>query len=239
MSLSLPVNSRRFTATENTLGASSSAPQFSVITAFEPGRKLSESYIAEKFRLSYGAEISEFMPELLLMHRGAINSGCQQDLRAALGMRRGTDSRALFLETYLDVPAEVILSEKIGKTVSRSDLMEIGNLVATQRGASQMLFTALTLLLCQQGVTWAIFTATPEVQKLLNRLKLKQFFLAEADPARLGEAQSQWGSYYHSNPAVIAVNARKALQVLQRHPLTASMLQSCEASLGQAPVMQA
>lgn len=217
---------QRRTAEANRPGIAS--PEFSVISAFEPGRKLTEDYIAGKFRACYGATLCTFMPELLVMHRGAISSGKRQDLDAALGLRRGADTCPFFLEHYLNSSAEQLLSSATQDNVARSKIAEIGNLVATRRGSSQLLFIALTALLCRQGIEWAMFTATPEVQKLLSRLKLKQIHLADADGSQLGEAEQDWGSYYHSKPAVIAVNAPQALRAISRHPLTAMMLDSCE-----------
>ncbi len=208
-------------------------PDFSVISAFEAGRDMAERYIAEKFRDSYGAKVTEFMPELLMMHNGALASGNLSDVSAALGMRRGTDGNQLFLEQYLSRPAEQVLADVCGEDVRRDTLVEIGNLVATQRGGSQLLFVALTILLCEQSAEWAIFTATPEVQKLLNRLHLEQHILGEADGERLGEARSNWGSYYDCCPSVMAVNAIKARRALRRHPLSALLMASCESQITQ------
>tara|TARA_R110001592_G_scaffold331083_1_gene613723 strand:- start:366 stop:1094 length:729 start_codon:yes stop_codon:yes gene_type:complete len=198
-----------------------SAPRLRVIGRRALSRPDTESYIAQKFASSYGATLREFLPYLLELRTAS-------GLGGALGMRRAAPGQTLFLERYLDEPAEGILGDLLASPVERGSMVEIGNLVATWRGSSQMLFIALAALIVQVGAEWAVFTATPEVQKLLARLGVKQYVLGKAEGSKLGEQLADWGSYYRSSPSLVAVNAVHALNIFARQPMTSMLLASCK-----------
>ncbi|WP_269618920.1 thermostable hemolysin [Zhongshania sp. BJYM1] len=200
------------------------SPQLSVIGRGAPERAEIEAYIANKFSAAYGAKLREFLPFFLLMRSHSKIAG-------VLGMRRGIHGHALFVEQYMDQPAEVLLANLLGNDVQRGSLVEIGNLVSTWRGSSQMLFIALASLICRSGAEWAVFTATPEVQKLLRRLHVEQYTLCEADGRRLGVQLADWGTYYDTKPTVIAVNARSAIDIFAKQPMTAMLLSGCDTQL--------
>lgn len=204
----------------------SSAPQFTVVGRDHADRREVEAYIAEKFFSRYGARIEHFMPELLTLR-------CNNNISAAVGFRRADDEQ-LFLEHYLDKPAEQRLSRILGYRLPRTDITELGNLVSTWCGSSQLLLIALTELLYRRGCQWTLFTATPEVSKLLSRLRLEQITLCHADGGRLGEELKNWGSYYDTRPAVTAVNAPLARIVLGDHALTRELLAQCQPLIASA-----
>ncbi|CAA0117942.1 MULTISPECIES: thermostable hemolysin [Zhongshania] len=199
-------------------------PQLNIIGRDAPERAEIEAYIANKFSAAYGAKLREFLPVFLLMRS-------RSGIAGVLGMRRGIHGHALFVEQYMDQPAEVLLANLLGNEVQRTSLVEIGNLVSTWRGSSQMLFIALASLICRSGAEWAVFTATPEVQKLLRRLRVEQYTLCEADGRRLGVQLADWGTYYDTKPTVIAVNARSAIDIFAKQPMTAMLLGGCDAQL--------
>lgn len=200
------------------------SPQLNVVGRDAPERAEIEAYIANKFSAAYGAKLREFLPVFLLM-------SSRSGIAGVLGMRRGIHGHALFVEQYMDQPAEVLLGSVLGSSVQRASLVEIGNLVSTWRGSSQMLFIALASLICRVGAQWAVFTATPEVQKLLRRLHVEQYTLCEADGRRLGVQLADWGTYYDTNPTVIAVNARSAIDIFTKQAMTAMLLSACDTQL--------
>ncbi|MEX1664055.1 thermostable hemolysin [Zhongshania arctica] len=202
------------------------SPRLSIVNRHAPERAELETYIANKFSASYGAKLREFLPFLLLMRAGPGIAG-------VLGMRRGIHGHALFVEQYMEKPAEILLGDILGRSVERSSLVEIGNLVSTWRGSSQMLFIALASLICRADAEWAVFTATPEVQKLLRRLRVEQYTLCEANGERLGVQLADWGSYYDTRPAVVAVNARNAIEIFAKQPMTAMLLSTCDSQLSE------
>jgi len=95
------------------------------------GRATVEAYIGQQFNDIYGASIRDFMPLFLSI-------SCRSKPITALGIRPAGD-RDLFLEQYLPRPIETFVSKVAGEFVSRREITEIGNLVATQRGGSQLL----------------------------------------------------------------------------------------------------
>lgn len=200
------------------------APHFVLCAAGARGRSTVEAYIASRFARIYGARLTHFLPLLLSLR-------CRGEISAAVGLGRAADG-PLFLEQYLDEPAETALGDAVRETVTRDSLVEIGNLVSTWRGSSQLLFIMLAELLGRARIRWAVFTATPEVSKLLHRLRLNQTVLCPADGRRLGPALSDWGSYYDSCPAVTVIDVRQALQALNAHAATRDLLQRCDAQAG-------
>ena len=185
----------------------------------DAAREEVEHYIAAVFAATYGARIHSFLP-LLLSQRGA------DGINAALGLRRA-DSGPLFLEQYLDQPVERQLARATGAPVVRRDIVEIGNLVSTSRGSSRALFLMLAELFAAAGVTWAIFTATPEVHRLLQKLTGNQVVLCQADGKRLGPHLADWGSYYETRPAVTAINVTAERRQLLERPLVRELMHGC------------
>lgn len=166
-----------------------------------------EQYIAEQFLDAHGASIHEFMPRLISMY-------CGERRIAAVGVRPAA-GMSVFLEHYLSNPVEQAIGQAVGSNVDRQDVAEIGNLVATQRGASQLLFLLLTAFLHQERFEWVVFTATPVVRKSLARLGFDLYALCQADPNLLSdEERSAWGSYYENRPVVVAGHVPTAMAVL-------------------------
>lgn len=192
---------------------------FRLSGADDSGRSLVESYIAGQFQQVYGARLRHFLPWLL-------SCGKDQRMHGVLGLRQAS-SQPLFLEQYLDGPVEAQLAVRTGTPVNRADIVEIGNLVATARGGSRLLFLMLAELFAAADLTWAIFTATPEVQHLLQKLTDNQLILCRADGTRLGAELADWGSYYTTSPAVVAINVRAERERLLARPLISELLDAC------------
>ena len=64
---------------------------------------------------------------------------------------------------------------------------------------------------------WVVFTATRELIGIFRKLGLSLLELAPADPGRLPEPADDWGSYYDSEPIVVAGRVRLALEKAQAH----------------------
>ena len=193
------------------------APAFQAHLPGDAGRARVERYIADRFQAVHGASIHDFMPVLLTM-------GCNGRTTAATGVRAAA-GQSLFLEQYLSGPVEQVLGEPVGDSVRRANIAEIGNLVASQGGSSYLLFMVLTAILEQAGFDWVVFTATPQVQKVLAYLGLRVHRLCRADPARLTQSSAaEWGSYYASQPQVVAGKVAEAMGVLEQRKLYAGVL---------------
>ena len=193
------------------------APAFQAHLPGDAERARVEQYIAGRFQAVHGASIHDFMPVLLTM-------GCNGRITAATGVRAAA-GQSLFLEQYLAGPVEQSLGAALGTTIRRANIAEIGNLVATQGGSSYLLFMVLTAMLEQASFDWVVFTATPQVQKVLAYLGLSVHRLCSADPARLTQSSAaEWGSYYASQPQVVAGKVSEAMGVLGGRKLYAGVL---------------
>lgn len=193
---------------QNLAKAAHSARQLRCYTANTPGRHAVETYIAAVFREQYAAHIDHFLPVLLTIESG-------DDIEAALGIRFG-ESEPLFVEHYLD---QSINDELAQRGFEHAAIVEIGNLVSTRPGCSQLLFILLAELLDELGRDTGVFTATAQVQQLLGKIGCELTTLCEADGTRLGDQFSQWGSYYETSPRVIASDVAATAQRLRQRPV--------------------
>jgi hypothetical protein len=154
-----------------------------------------ESFIAARFRAVYGANVSHFCNHVVGMR------GAQGGWHAAAGYTAAGSNR-LFLEQYLDAPAEALLSRASGCQVERDWIAEVGNLAATP-GLVRALIPALGAYLYQLGYRWVVFTATRELHNAFRRVQLEPLVLAPAEASRVPDRGAAWGSYYAHAPKVM------------------------------------
>ncbi|MFU8894862.1 MAG: thermostable hemolysin [Gammaproteobacteria bacterium] len=173
-----------------------------------PRRAEGEAFIAGIFRRRYAAELHAFAPNLVLLEAG-------ERICAAAGWRCA-GAAPLFLETYLDRPVEAAIGHVAGHPVPRERIVEVGNLASDQPGGSIDVILAMARHLDGLGYEWVVFTATRELIGIFRRLGLPPLALASADPDRLGAGADDWGSYYASEPVVVAGRIRLALERAQR-----------------------
>lgn len=163
-----------------------------------PFRNHVEEFIHSVFSRAYGADLNQFLPQLMALRDSDNN------VVSSLGMRLASED-ALFLETYLDTPVETVISEINMAPVSREKIMEVGNLASIHRGGLRQLIVALTSFLTGAEIDWVVFTAVPAVQKAFAALDLNLHPVTAADKTRLSIAeQSKWGNYYETCPMVVA-----------------------------------
>jgi hypothetical protein len=162
-----------------------------------PGeRPALERFIAERFRLCYGARVSHFCAHLL----GVRDASGR--LLAAAGYT-GAASGALFLEQYLERPVEELLGAAAGRAVPRERIAEVGNLAAAAAGMGRAFIPALGRHLHALGYRWVVFTATRGLRNAFRRLNLEPLLLAPALPMRLPDRGAAWGTYYAHDPSVM------------------------------------
>ena len=196
----------------------SPGPVFEIHNINSYERASVESYISEQFEAAHGAKISEYMPDLLTMR-------CAGNLSGAAGIRFSNDE-TLFLERYLSNSIEQTISDITGQNAERRSIVEIGNLVASHRGSSQLLFILLTAILNKVDCQWAVFTATPVVEKLLRKLGLELYALVEANPCVVRDSKDleNWGTYYQNKPKVFCVSPAPSLKALSERKILSSIL---------------
>ncbi|MCR8923005.1 thermostable hemolysin [Dasania sp. GY-MA-18] len=200
-------------------------PELDLLVQGSDDRLAVETYIEQQFRAVYGAYISEFMPQLLSLR-------CERQLSAVVGIRVAA-SHTLFLEQYLAKPIERQLAELLSVTVSRNSVAEIGNLAATHRGSSQLIFLYLTLVLSHSPLQWVVFTATKQVQTIMARCSFDLHIVGAAQPEKLVSNSADWGSYYAGQPNIAAVNIGQALAAIQGNELLANYFQGYQIAIQQ------
>lgn len=185
------------------------APTMLEIARSHPRRAEVEVFIAERYREAYGATVTEFMPTLFAL----VNP--LGELMSAAGLRRGGEG-PLFVEHYLDAPAEVVLSERFDARVERRQLAEVGHLSGLGQGSGRQLFPLLACWLQDHGIDWALFAATSHLRGMFERMDVRPQPLAPARRERLGLAAQAWGSYYDTDPWVVGGPLHLGRRLLER-----------------------
>jgi hypothetical protein len=129
------------------------------------------------------------------------------DIHAVVGFRLA-ETGPLFLEHYLDDPIEQVLARSLEPGADRRQVAEIGNLGSKSPGATIFLFRALAEHLRSLGRDIAVATATRDLRAILGKFGVATVELARADPERLPDRGSTWGSYYSTDPKVMAGSIR-------------------------------
>jgi hypothetical protein len=175
----------------------------SIAPAFAKDSKAVEDFIIQTYAKAYGAKIGVHYPILMSVQDEA------GTILAALGFRYAAQS-PLFLEQYLSHPVEEILD------TPRAAITEIGNLASSGGGASIFLFAALSAYLDGKGQTHAVITGTNFIEKRLRTLGLRPIRLATADPNLLLHKDENWGTYYNTDPHVLAGQVDHGYHSLQK-----------------------
>lgn len=169
-----------------------------------PRRTEAETFIRRRFAERYDARVSTFAPNLVLFEEAG-------RVVAATGWR-AAGHETLFLERYLDQPIEHTIAALATQPVSRERIVEVGNLAADKAGGSLFVILNLARHLDRLCFEWVVFTATRELVGIFSRLGLPLLAIAPADPARLGNDAADWGSYYETEPIVVAGRIRLGIE---------------------------
>lgn len=180
-----------------------SVPEFQLHTPGAPTREDVETYIRDRFWEVHHAHINHFLLNIVSLR-------CGGNYSAAVGLAPAVEGK-LFSETYLPRAIEQVISDKLGISVSRNQVAEIGNLVSTWKGSSLLLFIFIAEMLERLGYQWLVFTATLEVRRLLAHLHFSPVVLANATPQALPDGGISWGDYYANQPQVMCGDIRPAL----------------------------
>jgi hypothetical protein len=169
-----------------------------------------EAFIAGRYERFFGAKLGAYLPHLLSLRSASGRT------RAALGYRGAAEGR-LFVEDYLDAPAQQCVAQALGMPVDRATLVEVGNLAADP-GLGRSVVATMTRVLHELGFRHVLFAATGVLRASFGRLGLAPVLLASADPQRLQNSASQWGSYYDHRPQVLCGDLSAGLALLVRQP---------------------
>ncbi len=173
------------------LDTSTASVQIKLVKESQQERDRITRFIAEKYQQTYLANIKVDYPYLFCLEDADLG------LQAAAGFRPAAQD-PLFLEQYLSSPVEnQVLCD-------RSEIVEIGNLAGTGQGAATLLFAAMAAYFDHQNFTTAVATGSPFLERRFRQLGLQPRKLAPARQISLNSSAENWGSYYRSEPYVMA-----------------------------------
>ena len=183
-----------------------------------PSRSVVARFIRATYLLNYNAHVVNLPNTLLAL--------VDEDDRvhAAAGLRDA--SEPFFSEHYLDLPIEVLLSEVSRQRVGRSTIVEVSCLASRTPSISAHFMRALVLHGEELGYDWAFFTVTSRLEKLLRRMRLPLFTLAAASVHRVPSPEV-WGSYYETDPRVLAFGREHLQTFLTRGLEPAQVREIC------------
>lgn len=172
-------------------------------------RREIEDFIEGVYRDRFGATIRCGYPSLMAV--------CGRDgtLQAALGLRQAADQR-LFLEQYLDLPIEALLSARLGVHVHRHQIVEIGSLASRSWRASIRLILATSARLASGRACYGVVTATRELRRNFATFGFAYAGLGPAHAERLPDRGASWGGYFQRDPQIL-VGAICPAAALLRH----------------------
>lgn len=125
----------------------------------------------------FDAHLTAYMPAYLaLLDKQVMKSVCGY---------RIAEQEPLFLEQYLDEPADRLLAQRFACPIPRGKLIEFGHLASFGRGLSAFHFRLMAQQLVAMGFEWCIFTATDPLHALMRRFGLQPTLIAQASPARI------------------------------------------------------
>ncbi|HUX83505.1 MAG TPA: thermostable hemolysin [Halothiobacillus sp.] len=194
------------------------AMQLQHVDPQHPARRDAQDFITEIFRHAHGAELSVYYPNLLQF-------SMEGKTRAVVGYRDG-NSADLFSAQYFDHPIHEVTSACLGRRVQPQEMVEVGNLAISDPGHARWIISATTAFLAAAGYRWVLFTASLPLVNAFKRLGLKPLPLAVADPNRLPERGSTWGSYYDGQPKVYLGDIHAGLNKLHTVGLKRPNLQN-------------
>ncbi|GHZ24177.1 thermostable hemolysin [Vibrio cholerae] len=169
-----------------------------VITPTHPRWNEAIKLVDERYQQAFDAHLTAYMPAYLaLLDKQVMKSVCGY---------RIAEQEPLFLEQYLDEPADRLLAQRFACPIPRGKLIEFGHLASFGRGLSAFHFRLMAQQLVAMGFEWCIFTATDPLHALMRRFGLQPTLIAQASPARIPNASQIWGTYYQHRPRIWAGN---------------------------------
>jgi len=169
---------------------------FDVLHQDHPERGQATAFVSQVFQNAYQANVQHFMPNMMRLRDKRLQ------YKSVMGYCPANEGQ-LYLEHYLDEPIEHYISRYLGRTIPRSDIVEVGNLAEANPGDARMAITAATAFFYTAGYRWVVFTGVRRVRNTFLKLGLSPKELIAADERKLPQGHiKQWGSYYQGDPVV-------------------------------------
>lgn len=135
-------------------------------------------------------------------------------VQACVGVNHGI-GRPFFMEYYLPVSAEEVVTIHTGIPVPRRRIVEFGPIASAVPGAGRELLKSLPSFGLIQGQSYALGTATRELAAVLRYLRLPFEPLSHARRDQLPPDEwDGWGSYYQHEPVNGLIRLDRAIAAL-------------------------
>jgi hypothetical protein len=162
------------------------------------------TFIRDGYKKAFDADISVTMPALLYIE--------EKNLKAALGMRGGKET--FFVQQYLDKPVIECVKGHLPE-VAVEQLVEIGSLYSNSNRFTIPLFMVTAVTAYLLGKKALILCGTEHVLDLLTKSGVKFYKLADAKESHLQPSLDDWGTYYQTNPQVVAVSVDAVMALIE------------------------
>lgn len=143
-----------------------------------------------------------------------LSVGAPEYPQAVLGFR-GASAGPIFLERYLDQSIEHVLTQKLGRPVSRNHIIELGDHASKRPSATIALWCEAAAALNGQAEI-AVAVLTLPLRRMFERLGFNLVALAPARMAALGPDGARWGRYYDADPVVCAGDIAACRTILEK-----------------------
>lgn len=177
-----------------------------------------EKFVTRCFQVEYSATVQYFLERHIL----SFDKGM---LRSVVGYKIA-GSLPLYLEQYLSAPAEHVIAQctQSNTPITRSSLVEVGNLASTSPGSFRRLVLSLCRYFSEMGASWVVFTSTPQLVNTFRKLGMELILLGEANPKNIKNGANHWGNYYQKKPTVMAGNIEYGLHQLTNNAVLRKLL---------------
>jgi len=178
-------------------------PRF-VATRPEPLWWQARELVAAEYLRRFNATLRPDYPRFIGL------AGTDQLPIAAIGVRLFTEA-APFCQRYLECPLEQVLADRVGCTIDRTGLVELGNLAVTRRRLLAPMFRRTADWLEQRGSRWIVCCLTQTLRLALSHVGAELIDLGPARPEAMGPMIKRWGRYYEHDPRVMAARVGQPL----------------------------
>ncbi len=166
-------------------------------------------FIRSTYLVHYNARIANLPANIVALVDARNQVHCAAGLRDC--------SEPYLSELYLDERIETVISGLAGKPVERHEIVEVSSLASRTPAASARFMCELIVYGETLGFNWAFFTATLRLRTLLHRLHLPLIELGTASANRVPDPAA-WGTYYESEPKVLAIGRDDLAPFLSKTP---------------------
>lgn len=160
---------------------------------------ITSRFIRSMYDKCYNARIVQIPKRVVALVDPDFRVHCAAGLRDSL--------EPFFSEYYLDEPVEMTIGALSGSRVERREIVEVSSFASRTPGSSVRFISELVSYGEGLGFNWAFFTTTSRLRKVLHRTRLPLIDLGVARSSRVPSPEL-WGSYYQTNPKVLAIGRR-------------------------------